>query len=52
MGRYIARRVVYAIPVLLGILIVIFALARMIPGEPCKAILGENFLRVYEQVLG
>ncbi len=42
MLRYTARRIVYAIPVLLGILIVIFALARMIPGEPCKAILGEK----------
>ena len=31
-----------AIPVLLGILIVTFALARMIPGEPCKAMLGEK----------
>jgi len=28
--------------VLLGILIVTFALARMIPGDPCKAILGEK----------
>lgn len=42
MFRYIVRRLLYAIPVLLGILIVVFALVRMIPGEPCKAILGEK----------
>jgi peptide/nickel transport system permease protein len=28
--------------VILGILIVTFSLARMIPGDPCKAILGEK----------
>ncbi|RLC90147.1 MAG: peptide ABC transporter permease [Chloroflexi bacterium] len=42
MIQYIIRRLLSAIPVLLGILIVTFALARMIPGDPCKAILGEK----------
>ncbi|HEY88487.1 MAG TPA: ABC transporter permease [Thermoflexia bacterium] len=42
MIQYIIRRFISAIPVLLGILIVTFALARMIPGDPCKAILGEK----------
>ena len=42
MYRYILRRLLYAIPVLLGILLVIFVLVRLIPGEPCKAMLGEK----------
>jgi peptide/nickel transport system permease protein len=42
MIQYTIRRLFSAIPVLLGILIVTFALARMIPGEPCKAMLGEK----------
>ncbi len=42
MIQYTIRRLFLAIPVLLGILIVTFALARMIPGEPCKAMLGEK----------
>lgn len=42
MIQYTIRRLIMAIPVLLGILIVTFALARMIPGEPCKAMLGEK----------
>ncbi|MCO6449174.1 MAG: ABC transporter permease [Caldilineales bacterium] len=42
MGRYIIRRSLAAIPVLIGILIVTFAMARMIPGDPCRAILGEK----------
>jgi peptide/nickel transport system permease protein len=42
MLQYVARRLIYAIPVLLGILIVTFALARLIPGDPCRSILGEK----------
>lgn len=42
MLQYVARRLLYAIPVLIGILIVTFALARLIPGDPCRSILGEK----------
>ncbi|NPV55438.1 MAG: ABC transporter permease [Anaerolineae bacterium] len=42
MLQYTIRRLLLAIPVLLGILIVTFALARLIPGDPCKAMLGEK----------
>ncbi|MEW6030981.1 MAG: ABC transporter permease [Chloroflexota bacterium] len=42
MIQYITRRVLAAIPVLFGILFVTFALARLIPGDPCRAILGEK----------
>jgi peptide/nickel transport system permease protein len=42
MTQYIIRRVLLAIPVILGILIVTFAMARLIPGDPCRAILGEK----------
>ena len=42
MGRYISRRLLLAVPVLLGILFATFVLARLIPGDPCRAILGEK----------
>jgi len=42
MAQYVARRLLLAIPVLLGILIVTFLLARLIPGDPCRSILGEK----------
>lgn len=42
MIQYILRRVLSALPVLLGILFVTFALARLIPGDPCRAALGER----------
>jgi peptide/nickel transport system permease protein len=42
MTTFILRRFLLSIPVLLGILIVTFALLRSIPGDPCRAILGER----------
>jgi len=42
MITYILRRIFSSIPVLFGILFVTFALARLIPGDPCRAILGEK----------
>lgn len=42
MTKYIIRRIILSIPVLLGILVVTFTIARLIPGDPCKAILGEK----------
>jgi peptide/nickel transport system permease protein len=42
MTKYIAQRIVAALPVLFGILIVTFTLARLLPGDPCVAMLGER----------
>ncbi|MEM6281241.1 MAG: ABC transporter permease [Chloroflexota bacterium] len=42
MGRFILRRLVSAIPVLIGILIISFSMVRLIPGDPCRAVLGER----------
>ena len=42
MLQYTIRRLLSSIPVLFGILLVTFAIARMIPGDPCRAILGEK----------
>ena len=42
MLQFVTRRLLLAIPVLFGILFVTFILARAIPGDPCKAMLGEK----------
>lgn len=42
MTTYILRRILLSVPVLLGILFATFALGRLIPGDPCRAILGEK----------
>lgn len=47
MGRFVLRRVLTAIPVVIGILAVVFVVARLIPGDPCITALGE---RATEQV--
>ncbi len=42
MTTYILRRLLLSIPVLIGILFATFALSRLIPGDPCRAMLGEK----------
>lgn len=42
MTQYIARRILALIPVLLGVSIIVFALIRMIPGDPVTVMLGER----------
>jgi peptide/nickel transport system permease protein len=42
MLRFIVRRLLLSIPVLFGIVLVVFALGRMLPGDPCRAMLGER----------
>ncbi|MCE5207254.1 MAG: ABC transporter permease [Chloroflexi bacterium] len=42
MLQYIIRRLLLLFPILLGILLVTFAITRMIPGDPCDVMLGEK----------
>jgi len=40
MGRYLARRAMHAVPVLLGISLIGFLLIRLVPGDPIRVMLG------------
>ena len=42
MTQYIVRRLLVSIPILLAVIFVVFMLARVIPGNPCLATLGER----------
>lgn len=42
MFQFIVKRLLLAVPVLFGILLVTFFLARLIPGDPCRSIIGEK----------
>lgn len=42
MTQFIVRRLLLLIPVLLGITFVTFALARILPGDACFAVIGEK----------
>lgn len=42
MLRYIGERVLYLIPVLLGMTFIVFLIIRAIPGDPAQVILGQQ----------
>src|SRR5512136_476689 len=42
MVQFLVRRLLLIIPVLIGIIFVTFVLVRAIPGDPCRAMLGER----------
>ncbi len=42
MGKYIIRRLLSTIPVLIGLSIVLFAFVHLLPGDPTRAILGQH----------
>ncbi len=51
MWGYIGRRLLLAIPVLIGVSLLIFGLVRFIPGDPALAIAGPHATKAYiEQV--
>src|SRR5207342_3222945 len=41
MTRYLIRRLLLTIPVLLGVATLVFALIHLVPGDPAQAMLGE-----------
>lgn len=42
MTQYIIRRLLISIPILLAVVFLVFLLARVLPGDPCVATLGER----------
>ena len=42
MIRFIVRRILTGIPVVFGVIALVFVLARVIPGDPCRAALQEH----------
>ncbi|BCI54027.1 peptide ABC transporter permease [Mycolicibacterium litorale] len=41
--RFLARRVAYSLVVLIGVLIVVFALVQLVPGDPVRIALGTRY---------
>lgn len=55
MFRYIVQRLLYLVPVLLGMTVIVFGIMELIPGDPAQVILGsyatpENLARVREEL--
>jgi peptide/nickel transport system permease protein len=40
--QFIVRRLVISIPVIFGVVFIVFLLSRIVPGDPCAAALGER----------
>ena len=41
-GGYVARRLLQMVPIVLGLVVVVFMLIHLVPGDPVRAILGER----------
>ena len=42
MGKYILKRILLMIPVILGVVILVFTLMQLTPGDPAEVILGTT----------
>ena len=42
MARYLVRRLLLTIPVLLGVATLVFALIHLVPGDPARSMLGDT----------
>lgn len=42
MAKYIVKRLIYMIPVVLGVTLLVFFIMNLAPGSPAQIILGEN----------
>ena len=56
MGKYILKRILLMIPVLLGVMFIVFAINHFMPGDPVISLLGSNYTQeqydAKEQELG
>ena len=41
--RFLARRLLYSLVVLIGVLVVVFALVHLVPGDPVRIALGTRY---------
>ncbi len=51
MSKYIIRRLVQIIPTMLGVFTLLFILAYLMPGDPVRSMLGEEYKRMKPEVV-
>ena len=42
MAQYVVRRLLVAVPMLLGAMSIVFFAMRILPGDPCMAMMGDQ----------
>ena len=47
MSKYIAKRIIYFIPVLFGIVFLVYSIMYLAPGDPARMILGDKVCLLY-----
>ena len=51
MGKYVLKRILLMIPILLGVAILIFTMMYFCPGDPCEIILGASATEMQVEAL-
>ncbi len=51
MTKYLTRRLIQVIPTLFGVFTILFALSFVMPGDPIRAVLGEEYNRVDQETI-
>ena len=51
MRRYLLRRVLHAVPVVFGVVTVVFLLVHLLPGDPVEILLGESAMPAQKKEL-
>lgn len=51
MSKYILQRLLQVIPTLLGVFTVLFTLTYLMPGDPLRAVLGEQYKKLSPEVI-
>lgn len=51
MTKYIARRLLLVVPTLFGVFTVLFVLTYLMPGDPLRAVLGEQYKKLSPEVI-
>jgi len=49
--KYLTRRLIQVIPTLFGVFTILFALSFVMPGDPIRAVLGEEYNRVDQETI-
>jgi peptide/nickel transport system permease protein/oligopeptide transport system permease protein len=51
MWAYVAKRLLLAVPVIFGVAFVVFAMVRVVPGDPAQIIAGETATREFVEAI-
>jgi peptide/nickel transport system permease protein len=51
MWAYVTKRLLLTVPVILGVAFVVFAMVRIVPGDPAQIIAGETATKEFVEAI-